>query len=56
MRHCKVASADLNYGSYVEKNSQARYRGSPDTGNSTFGEIETAVDVLRGRLQQNHHP
>ena len=48
----KVASADLNYTPWLRKIAKLGIAVQLDTGNSTFGEIETAVDVLREKVDQ----
>lgn len=42
----KVASADVNYLSWLRKIAQLGVPIQLDTGNATFGEIEQAVDVI----------
>lgn len=43
----KVASADLNYTPWLRKIAKLGIPVQLDTGSSTFGEIEAAIDVLR---------
>jgi len=43
----KIASADLNYTGWLRRVAQLGNVVQIDTGNATFGEIETAVDILR---------
>lgn len=44
----KIASADVNHLPWLREISKYDLVVQLDTGNSTFGEIETAVDVIRG--------
>lgn len=44
----KVASADVNYLPWLREIARLGVSIQLDTGNATFGEIEQAVDVIRG--------
>lgn len=44
----KVASADVNYLSWLREIAKVGVSIQLDTGNATFGEIEQAIDVIRG--------
>lgn len=43
----KIASADVNYISWLRQVAKVGVSIQLDTGNATFGEIENAVDVIR---------
>ena len=45
----KVASADVNYLSWLRRIAKLDVSIQLDTGNATFGEIEQAIDVIRGQ-------
>ena len=44
----KIASADLNYFPFLRKVAKLNVSIQIDTGNATLGEVEAAVDVLKG--------
>lgn len=45
----KVASADVNYLSWLRRIAKLDVSIQLDTGNATFGEIEQAIDVIRSQ-------
>lgn len=49
----KVASADVNHVPLIRRAARTGMCVQLDTGNSTLGEIEAAVDVIRGEGNEN---
>lgn len=49
----KIASADVNHFPLIRKAARTGLCLQLDTGNSTLGEIEAAVDVIRGEGNEN---
>jgi sialic acid synthase SpsE len=49
----KVASADVNHTPFLRQLARTGACIQLDTGNATLGEIETAIDVLRGEGNHN---
>jgi N,N'-diacetyllegionaminate synthase len=54
----KVASADVNFHSFIRKCARTGMCIQLDTGNSSIGEVEMAVDIVRAEGNENiiiHH-
>jgi N,N'-diacetyllegionaminate synthase len=49
----KIASADVNHHPLIRKVARTALAVQLDTGNATFGEIETAVDLIRAEGNEN---